>query len=47
MNDTTLPDAKELARHSEFKMALRYTHIGMRDQENAAANRSNPYLSNP
>lgn len=31
----TLPQAKELARHSDIKMTMRYTHIGMADQADA------------
>ena len=34
----SLPEAKELARHSEIKMTLRYTHIGIIDQAKALAN---------
>jgi integrase len=34
----SLPEAKELARHSEIKMTLRYTHIGIVDQAKALAN---------
>ena len=29
------PEAKELARHSDIKMTMRYTHIGMEDQAKA------------
>ncbi len=31
----SLPEAKELARHSDIKMTMRYTHIGMEDQAKA------------
>ncbi len=31
----TLPQAKELARHTDIKMTMRYTHIGMADQAQA------------
>ncbi len=34
-NGATLPEAKELARHSDIKMTMRYTHIGMDDQAKA------------
>jgi integrase len=34
----SLPEAKELARHSDIKMTLRYTHIGICDQSKALAN---------
>ena len=34
-NGATLPEAKELARHSDVKMTMRYTHIGMEDQARA------------
>jgi hypothetical protein len=36
----SLPEAKELARHSEIKMTMRYTHIGIVDQAKALANLS-------
>ena len=28
----SLPEVKELARHSDIKMTMKYTHIGMEDQ---------------
>lgn len=34
-NGASLPEAKELARHSDVKMTMRYTHIGMEDQARA------------
>ena len=34
----SLPEAKELARHSDVKMTMRYTHIGIDDQAKAVAN---------
>ena len=34
----SLPEAKELARHGEIKMTMRYTHIGIVDQAKALAN---------
>ncbi len=36
-NGASLPEAKELARHSDIKMTLRYTHIGIDDQAKAVA----------
>ncbi|MBX9791378.1 MAG: site-specific integrase, partial [Pirellulales bacterium] len=34
----TLPEAKELARHSDVNMTMKYTHIGLNDQAKAVAN---------
>jgi len=34
-NGASLPEAKELAHHSDVKMTMRYTHIGMEDQARA------------
>jgi len=34
-NGATLPEARELARHSDIKMTMHYTHIGMADQAKA------------
>lgn len=34
-NGATLPEAKELARHSDVKMTMRYAHIGIEDQAQA------------
>src|SRR3990170_3058777 len=34
-NGTSLPEAKELARHADIKMTMRYTHIGIEDQARA------------
>lgn len=34
-NGVSLPEAKELARHSDIKTTLRYTHIGLDDQAEA------------
>jgi len=36
-NGATLPEAKELARHSDIKMTMQYTHIGLEDQAKALA----------
>ncbi len=33
----TLPEAKELARHSDIKMTMKYTHIGLNDQAKAVS----------
>jgi site-specific recombinase XerD len=48
-NGATLPEAKELARHSDIKQTMKYTHIGMKERAKALANlpfqechRSNP-----
>ena len=41
-NGATLPEAKELARHSDVNMTRRYTHIGIHDQAKAVANLPNP-----
>ncbi len=34
-NGASLPEAKELARHSDINMTMRYTHIGINDQAKA------------
>jgi integrase len=34
-NGATLPEAKELARHSDVKMTMRYTHVGIDDRAKA------------
>ncbi|MBI2805508.1 MAG: site-specific integrase [Planctomycetes bacterium] len=36
-NGASLPEAKELARHTDVKMTMRYTHIGLDDQSKAIA----------
>lgn len=36
-NGASLPEAKELARHSDIKMTMKYTHIGIADQAKAVA----------
>ena len=41
-NGATLPEAKELARHSDVNMTMRYTHIGIEDQARALTNLPNP-----
>jgi len=37
-NGVSLPEAKELARHSDINMTMRYAHIGIRDQAKAIVN---------
>jgi integrase len=37
-NGASLPEAQKLARHSDIKMTMRYTHIGIVDQAKAVAN---------
>ena len=34
-NGATLPEARELARHSDIRMTMKYTHIGIDDQARA------------
>ena len=34
----TLPEAQKLARHTDIKMTMKYTHIGIDDQAKAVAN---------
>jgi site-specific recombinase XerD len=41
-NGTSLVDAKELARHSDVNMMMRYTHIGIDDQARAIGNLPTP-----
>lgn len=36
-NGATLPEARELARHSDIKMTMKYVHIGIDDQAKALA----------
>lgn len=36
-NGVSLPEAQKLARHSDIKMTMRYTHIGIEDQTKAIA----------
>jgi integrase len=33
----TLPEARQLARHSDVRMTMRHTHIGLQDQAKALA----------
>jgi site-specific recombinase XerD len=37
-NGASLPEAQKLARHSDIKMTMKYTHIGMDDQARALGN---------
>ncbi|MGD9721456.1 MAG: tyrosine-type recombinase/integrase [Pirellulales bacterium] len=41
-NGATLPEAKELARHSDVNMTMKYTHVGLGDQAKAVANLPSP-----
>jgi integrase-like protein len=41
----SLPEARKLARHSDVKMTMRYTHIGIEDQAKAVANLPMPKQS--
>ena len=36
-NGASLPEARELARHSDVKMTMKYAHIGIEDQARALA----------
>ena len=36
-NGASIPEAKELARHSDVRMTMKYTHIGLEDQAKAIA----------
>jgi integrase len=46
-NGVSLPEAKELARHSDIKTTMRYTHIGINDQAKAIAALRVVELKNP
>ena len=37
-NGATLPEVRELARHSDVRMTMNYTHIGLEDQARAVKN---------
>ncbi|WP_417850278.1 tyrosine-type recombinase/integrase [Thalassoglobus sp.] len=37
-NGASLPEAQQLARHSDIKQTMKYTHIGIEDQAKAVAN---------
>lgn len=36
-NGASLPEARELARHSDIRMTMKYTHIGIEDQARAVS----------
>jgi integrase len=46
-NGVTLPEAKQLARHSDINMTMRYTHIGMADKTKAVAKLPAPVAPQP
>lgn len=46
-NGVSLPEAKELARHSDIKTTLRYTHIGLDDQAEAVRALPKPREKSP
>ncbi len=41
-NGASVPEAKELARHSDVKMTMKYVHIGIDDQARALASLPTP-----
>jgi hypothetical protein len=41
-NGATLVEARELARHADVRMTMKYTHIGLEDQADALAGLPNP-----
>jgi hypothetical protein len=41
-NGATLPEARELARHSDVRMTMRYTHISLDDQARALRSLPSP-----
>lgn len=43
-NGASLPEAQKLARHSDIKMTMRYTHIGLADQARAVSHLPTPAL---
>ena len=44
-NKVTLPEAMELARHTDAKMTMKYAHIGIHDQGRALSALPNPQLA--
>ncbi len=42
-NGVSLPEARELARHSDVRMTMRYTHIGIDDQSRALSSIPSPW----
>ena len=43
-NGASLPEARELARHTDIRLTMKYTHIGLEDQAKAVSKL--PYPSN-
>ena len=41
-NGCSVPEAQRLARHSDVRLTMRYTHIGIQDQAKAVANLPSP-----
>ena len=46
-NGASLVEARELARHSDIRMTMRYTHIGLDDQARAVAAIPAPWIPRP
>ena len=46
-NGASLVEARELARHSDIRMTMRYTHIGLDDQARAVAAIPAPRIPRP
>ena len=44
-NGATLVEARELARHADVRMTMKYTHIGLADQADALAGLPAPFAS--
>ncbi len=44
-NGATLVEARELARHADVRMTMKYTHIGLQDQADALAGLPAPFPS--
>ena len=44
-NGATLVEARELARHADVRMTMKYTHIGLADQAEALAGLPSPFAS--
>lgn len=42
----SLPEARQLARHSDVRLTMRYTHIGLDDQAKALAGLPVPHVAN-
>ncbi|MBX3412778.1 MAG: site-specific integrase [Pirellulales bacterium] len=43
-NGASVTEAKELARHTDVRMTMKYTHVGLKDQARALANLPSPTL---